>query len=370
MRGASAAPMRSRIRSATADEKQGADRCDTTDRRHSSAPSSSSDCEPCELGFVPSRLGRAAARTASSAPHTRQENNNQSGYRLVAYRYVGAAGDDAARGIAAPASQFAANGRAAVGARRCRSRTYNNVHPRLSQTELSVAARRRIGRPTAATSGFWLETRAAARPCDRAALASSLQRTRYRRSRNIRTSRLERLDASESRIEVCGAVVQAPVERRVVMIESSTVLALAGGRRQVPLNESSRWRCVLMTTMMCSRVLGRAIRVAACVGGLSLAMAGTAMAQTASDPNPGALTFTGVSRCAVGLCLPRHRAGIGSQAHVIPCRRYRSRAEVGRRRTSRASASTSASGTVCRPGRRDLTVPAANSTMKKISTRA
>lgn len=48
-----------------------------------------------------------------------------------------------------------------------------------------------------------------------------------------------------------------------------------------------------MTTMKCSRVLGRAVRVAACVGGVSLAMAGTALAQTANDPNPGALTFTG-----------------------------------------------------------------------------
>ena len=48
-----------------------------------------------------------------------------------------------------------------------------------------------------------------------------------------------------------------------------------------------------MTTMKCSRVLGRAVRVAACVSGVSLAMAGTAMAQAPNDPNPGALTFTG-----------------------------------------------------------------------------
>jgi hypothetical protein len=50
-----------------------------------------------------------------------------------------------------------------------------------------------------------------------------------------------------------------------------------------------------MTTMMCSRVLGRAIRVAAGAGVLSLAVAGSVMAQTPTpnDPNPGALTFTG-----------------------------------------------------------------------------
>jgi hypothetical protein len=35
------------------------------------------------------------------------------------------------------------------------------------------------------------------------------------------------------------------------------------------------------------------VRAAACVGSVSLALAGTALAQTASDPNPGALTFTG-----------------------------------------------------------------------------
>jgi hypothetical protein len=48
-----------------------------------------------------------------------------------------------------------------------------------------------------------------------------------------------------------------------------------------------------MPTMKCSRVLGRALRVVACVSGVSQAMAGTAVAQTPNDPNPGALTFIG-----------------------------------------------------------------------------
>jgi hypothetical protein len=41
-------------------------------------------------------------------------------------------------------------------------------------------------------------------------------------------------------------------------------------------------------------VLGRAVRLTACAGALSLAAAGSVTAQTPSDPNPGALTFTGL----------------------------------------------------------------------------
>lgn len=44
---------------------------------------------------------------------------------------------------------------------------------------------------------------------------------------------------------------------------------------------------------MCSRGLGRGVRAALAAVVLSLAVSGTALAQAADDPNPGALTFTG-----------------------------------------------------------------------------
>ena len=48
-----------------------------------------------------------------------------------------------------------------------------------------------------------------------------------------------------------------------------------------------------MTTMMCSRVLGRAIRVAVSVGGFRWRWRERRWRRRRAIPNPGALTFTG-----------------------------------------------------------------------------
>ncbi len=111
----------------------------------------------------------------------------------------------------------------------------------------------------------------------------------------------------------------------------------------------SRWFRSAGRVGSCSR----GVVVAACDGGVAAVVWQTpASAQAADDPNPGALHVYRRPRSALGLRLPRVRAGNGSEDHAVSVRRPRRSRSPRATASSRAWSSTSACGTVSTPARR------------------